>query len=208
MKIPYTDIWYDWGGFNTALFYEIYGFEVENLRGLLPYLDFIGEYTHFPYLLFATTLMFVLKYIYRKARGYEVGSYVFRAYGAWLAALIVGFFMMAVIVGGMKEYLSFPRPYTILNEVTLLYGTAMEDDAFKSFPSGHVAFTTLWVTLLWTQVWGVFKPLLMLALIASCWFRMAVGAHFPMDIVFSLLIGASCANFSRSYMRNKFKVWR
>ena len=208
--MPFKNIWYDWLGYNQWFFNLIYGSKVETLRPLFPLLDFVGEYTHFHYLLFFTTAMFVVKYATRTATGRSTGSYVIRSYAAWLCALVVSFGIMALIVGGLKEYLHLARPYHALSHVHLLYqgGVVGENDAFRSFPSGHVAFTALWVTMLWSQVWLILKLPLAVMLITMCWFRIAIGAHFPMDVLTSLCIGMFIAGFCRTRFRKWFKVWR
>lgn len=208
MSLPYKEYWYDWGGFNGELFMSIYKSGVDDFAGLMPYLDYIGEYKNFPQIGIALALFLLLKLGYRKARGFSVGSLVLRSYAAWLLALFFGFFAMAFIVGGIKYNVDFMRPHFYYNTVALLYGLPDKTEAYQSLPSGHVAFTTFWVSLLWFQVWGLMRPMLLLIIFAMCWFRIAIGAHYPADIVASLIIGYSCAIMARSFFNARLKVWK
>lgn len=204
----FKEYWYDWGKYNRLVFDKIYGQGVEKFHGLLPYFDFIGNYEHFHYLLLFVTAMFMLKLAARVATGRSTGGYVFRSYGAWLCALVVGFLAMAGIITTMKGFFGFPRPYYELSHVTMLYGTISPGGEFRSFPSGHVAFTAFWATLLWSQVWDILKPLLIAVVIGMCWFRIAIGVHYPMDVLTSICISMFVAGFFRTNFRKLFKVWK
>lgn len=188
IDIPYKEYWYNWGGANTDLFYMVYGLFVKRLPEALPILDALGEHKNFHYFLLAFTALFAIKYLYRKVAGYDTSGYLFRSYAACLCTLVGSFLVMAVIITGMKEYIGFLRPYAQLADVTLLYGVADAADQSRSFPSGHVAFTALWVTLLWSQLWWFLRPFLLFTLVLMCWFRIAIGMHFPMDVVTSIII--------------------
>lgn len=205
--LPLHEWWYEWGGLNLKLFRLVYGEGTDELSWLLPTLDAIGEYKNFPYLLAGCTVMLMAKLAYRKLIQRDCGSYKLRSYLAWLVAMIISFVVMAVIVAGLKEWLALPRPYMKLDDVNLLYGYKEAGDGYRSFPSGHVAFTALWVALLWRQFGGFLRVILFTALVAMCWFRLAIGAHFPVDVLVSLFIGIYCATTIQTMSRKVFRVW-
>jgi membrane-associated phospholipid phosphatase len=99
-----------------------------------------------------------------------------------LAALIGG------LVGqGIKVWLAVPRPAAMLaaDQITIIGNRLMN----KSFPSGHTisafAFAGVWLGMLgWRKLW----PLLILAALTG-FSRVAVGAHWPFDVLGAALIG-------------------
>lgn len=105
-------------------------------------------------------------------------------------AIVVASLIAALLCRGFKLGLPMPRPAAVLEagEITVI-GARLNH---HSFPSGHTAaafaFVLVWVAQLgWRRAW----PLIGLAVLAG-FSRVAVGAHWPLDV----LAGAALGTFS------------
>ena len=101
-------------------------------------------------------------------------------------ALFVGAILAALISRGFKFWLPLPRPAAVLDasQITII-GARLKA---QSFPSGHTvtafSFVVAWLALAgWRAL-----PLLALAALAG-FSRIAVGAHWPVDVLAGALIG-------------------
>jgi len=86
----------------------------------------------------------------------------------------------------LKYMLDFPRPLAILGEqnVTILGNP----DAVHSFPSGHAAYVIVMAASLFPGIPRSGKVALITFSLLVCLSRVSVGAHFPADIVGSLIL--------------------
>lgn len=104
-------------------------------------------------------------------------------------ALFLGSIMAALISRGFKFWVPLPRPAAVLDasQITII-GARL---TAHSFPSGHTvsafSFIVAWVALL-----GWWRALPIVALAALAGFsRIAVGAHWPVDVLAGALIGVA-----------------
>lgn len=103
-------------------------------------------------------------------------------------ALLLGSLVAALISRGFKFWLPLPRPAAVLDasQITII-GAQLKA---QSFPSGHTvtafAFVVAWLALVgW-------RALAIVALAALVGFsRIAVGAHWPVDVLAGALIGVA-----------------
>jgi undecaprenyl-diphosphatase len=99
---------------------------------------------------------------------------------AAIAALVVNALLNAV----------FPRPRPFLVLPAHVLGTRPHD---PSFPSDHTAFTSAVAVTLWIggdTIWGALGVFGALVIGTS---RIAMGVHYPTDILGGVLVGGTCA---------------
>lgn len=106
---------------------------------------------------------------------------------AW--TLVLSAVLASLIVHGLKEGLNVDRPPAVFpHEQIHIIGSALEA---VSFPSGHTTAAFVFAGIVATQLG--FSPAWRLGLIALAVLigisRMAVGVHWPMDILGGVLIG-------------------
>ena len=105
-----------------------------------------------------------------------------RALGLMLLAVLLAW----LVARGLSAAWPTPRPFALG-----LGHQGLAHKATASFPSSHasVAFAfglALWAR--WPYPQGSWLPLLLAALVA--WSRVALGLHFPRDVVAGVLVGA------------------
>ena len=110
----------------------------------------------------------------------------------WLAVQAVLVFLVAylidwALVAGIKPWLDFPRPPRALGEAAVhILGRA---EYAHSFPSGHTAFAFVLMASLLPGAHWVLKVVLVVFALWVGWSRMAVGEHFPADVLGGALLG-------------------
>lgn len=141
--------------------------------GWLKLAQFLAR-TLIPYLLVATlATVFVGRAPWRRA--------------AWQALVAVA--IAAIATHFLKQGFSWPRPFQIG------LGTQwIKHSAGPGFPSSHAATAAAWAVLAatGTRFWGV-KLLFLLIALAIGWSRVAVGVHFPGDVLAGWVLGGLCA---------------
>lgn len=185
------NIFYDWEGVNTWLFQQIYSIRGDAYDWVMQVISDLAMYRRFPYYLVLLGVYSLLSYLVMKLRN-KGGSKQFLS--MWLGiftVLLVSFAINAELLGWIKDYFAYPRPYAVLDGVNVLDKSLNASaEADRSFPSGHVAFITLMIMSLWPLLAsrGRFVGLCLIAVVA--WSRSALGAHFPADTLYGFIYAA------------------
>lgn len=202
--------WYDWGGLNVWLFHQINAIHGGVYDSAMLTLTHIADYHNFPYYLGGLFAIALVSLVMRSVT--QRGTVSLHA-GMWVgvfAVLLAGFAVEAAVVKAGKEYFAYPRPYLVLEHVRVLEYKPGHEDDHHSFPSGHTAFATMLVMGLWPVIPEVLAWLGPLFIFGVAWSRIALGMHFPADVLASVLIMAPLMLLVRAFIRsllfNLFKI--
>lgn len=170
--------WYGWGGLNDQLFLTI------NHAGggwLWTHLALLGTQLgeHALYPVYAALL---LALALKKPNWLAVQS---------VLVLLCGYLIEAGIITLAKPWFDFPRPLKALGPAAV--HVLGDPKLMHSFPSGHSAFAWLLAGALLPGAHWVLKVLLLVFALWVSWSRIAVGAHFPADVLGGALIGLFAA---------------
>lgn len=104
---------------------------------------------------------------------------------------LCGYLLEWAAIASLKPWLDFPRPLEVLGPGSVHVLGAPE--LWHSFPSGHTAFAFLMLGSLAPGANWPLRIALGVFAVWVAWARMAVGAHFPADVLGSALIGLASA---------------
>jgi membrane-associated phospholipid phosphatase len=182
---------YDWAGCNVWLFHLI-----NNWRG--PLLDRvmllgtqISDYRNFPF--YVTAIAFIGIVVARREAPVMVAEASSPTDG-WLRALAV--FCAAYLVDGLlltvaKPLLDFPRPSLALG-FDNVHVVGPRELRF-SLPSGHASFVVTLIAATWTVLSRSGRTVGTLFIGWVCVSRVNVGAHFPADVIASIVTALAIA---------------
>lgn len=187
ISIPGKEFWYDWGGLNVWLFRQVNAIHGNFYDQAMLMLTNAAYYHNFPYYLAGLAVLALLTLLIRSARRKGVRQHAIIWAGVF-AMLLAGFFVTAAFIKTSKTYFAYPRPYLVLEHVRVPDYQAGKVDDHHSFPSGHTAIATLLVIALWPVIPEGLGWLGILFIIGVAWSRMALGMHFPADVLASIVI--------------------
>lgn len=179
MTLSPQSTWYAWDGWNARLFLAINHAgdnAVWNNAARLG--TALGDHHLLPvYLGLALTLAM------RWPRVLPVRSVLVYAWANLLLFL--------TIYGVLKPWANFPRPLSVFGpQAVHVLG---EPKFVHSFPSGHAAFAAVLAASFAFSLPRPWGALLWVFALWVCWSRIAVGAHFPADVIGGALVGMLCA---------------
>ncbi len=185
-----SDLWYDWLGLNTWLFKKINSLsDVPIYSGIMKLVSILGSERLLPYYIGTIAIFAIFTLIMRIVTEKGGNKYYTIMWVNIFIMLGAGFFSLQHTFNYTKHHFSFPRPYAALpsGSVIQLEGQYPQE-ANQSFPSKHVAIITLLVIALWPALnencrWGGIG-----LIISMAWSRMAMGVHFPMDVISGFFI--------------------
>lgn len=170
---------YDWNGANQALFIVV-NEGLPDMLALLAWLgSTLGSYWGAPLALTAL--------IWRAQRASGPGAS--QAITLQLMRFAMACLFAFVLTSMLKLGLDFPRPSAVLGTTAHVIG---EMELRRSFPSGHSVYAALLVGTLWRLVPAPLRSLLLGFLFWVGWSRIAVGAHFPVDVLAGWVLGFGC----------------
>ena len=164
---------YDWFGINQYLFLLINNIHTPALDQFMLLVTSLGHPKLYPFYIASALLFMWFKPSNMPPRNIVIFS--------------VSYVVTSVcFVPLLKPWLDFPRPLAILGEqsVTILGNP----DAVHSFPSGHSAFVILMAASLIPGIPRKGNAALIVFTLLVCLSRISVGAHFPADVVGSLVL--------------------
>ena len=180
---------YDWGGLNIALFQLINGFHSVWWDRAMRLGTWVADHR---------TLAFVLGIVavaFLRTSSRDTVSERFALAAGFAAAYVA----TSVLVWAAKLAVDFPRPAEALwPELTRVL--VVPGDPY-SFPSGHAARAAMTATLFWPYLK---LGLRLAAVLAVAWIalsRIALGAHFPADVVAGAAIGVLVPRVLQSCLR-------
>lgn len=208
----YKELWYDWMGGNDVVFQavnSIHGGPVYDK--VMKAVSVAADYHYFPAYLIGLLAWCTLFYVIKSLKNTPGTRFYFSMWLGVFVMLLVGFAVNGAVVKEIKNHLSYPRPYIALastGQVHQMEESEPEND-FKSFPSGHVSFATFLVVTLWPVLGNAMALLGVIFILLVGWSRMALGMHFPMDVIGAILITAPLIAILRYFVYTALrKVFR
>lgn len=171
---------YGWFGWNEHLFLLVNGGWPHDLSALPLLGSALGNYWAAP-VPFAALLWWArhLPDSAQRAR-VERQAYVFAA------SFLLAFALTALV----KWTVDLPRPLTVLGPVVRLLAP---EEAGHGFPSGHSVYAALLASALWPLARLPERLALVLWVLWVGCSRVALGAHFPADVLGAWLLALLCA---------------
>lgn len=183
-------VFYDWAGGNEALFKTInsVGGEWFNLAAIM-----ISRYTdpkYFAFFLVLMALCAALDFTLRKIRKRGGADHVIIGWCGAILVVLGAYVVDGALVEFCKRGFGMPRPYVVLapEDIALLEYRADRTEDYRSFPSSHVSFVTVMLVGLWPVLTSGPQKLGIAGVVLVAWSRIAVGAHFPADVLYAFLM--------------------
>lgn len=174
-----TAFWYDWGGLNHEIFLAINHMTWPGSDALALAGTFVGDHHWYPvYIALAYTIATIRPGWINPTR---------------VGVLLWGYLLSWWLIATLKPLMDFPRPLSVLGESAV--HVLGKPEFFHSFPSGHTAFAFL---LFVSLAPGSARPIQVLLSVFALWVlwsRLAVGAHFPVDVLGGAMVGVISAVF-------------
>ncbi|NBO18490.1 MAG: phosphatase PAP2 family protein [Proteobacteria bacterium] len=189
MSFP-KKLFYDWFGGNEAAFKAINGTASELTNTIAIVIGRLAKPEMFPYYIGVMATMALLDWGVRKLRQRGGAMHALIAWFGVICVVVAAYIIDMSVVQGAKIFFQMPRPYVVLapEDVALLEYVQDRAEDYKSFPSSRVAFVTLMVISLWPVLSSATRKLALLALFSVAWAAIAVGMHFPADVVYAMIL--------------------
>lgn len=181
--------YYDWAGANGEIFLGINGIRGVGYDKFMVMVSRAFDTHNFFYYVGAVGVWAVLNLLLRSITRRPVKPY-FAIWFGILCVLMFGFFTQIGLINAMKSEFSYPRPYLVYSpsEISLIDYEHDPGNDNQSFPSGHVAFTTLLVVGLWPGLSTLARWLGVFLIPLVGWSRISLGMHFPADVIAGFLV--------------------
>lgn len=174
------DFFYGWEGLNLRLFHAINDNHGKLYDGFMLLGTQLSSRVNFPIYL---AVMLMVAMIDRRHHTVSPNRRIY--WNRIIAVYVLAFLVDCLFLESTKHIFHYPRPYAVLPPETMrIIGSALEpSEAYVSFPSGHASFAMLLVVSLWPILNNASKILACFYVGWACWSRVALGAHFPVDVL-------------------------
>ena len=208
MTLPDKTMMYDWFGLNESIFRFVNNIHGETYDLVMLLLTRIGDRHNFPYYLIAALVWALANFVSKKIHSNGGAKQNLIMWFGVFLVLIAAYFGGGWVVKEIKEAFSYPRPYATLSDVHMTdpgyYG---ENNSNHSFPSGHAYFITMMVIGLWPVLSDYLRSVGLFLIMGVGWSRMAVGMHFPADVVGGILLGLVLTCIARSIVSKLLRAF-
>jgi len=185
---------YDWGGANVGLFLDVNRALPEQMLWLPQFLSWVGSYWGAP--AFAALLFW-----WQRRQPIDFAVRIRQA----LSTFLVGVTLALAVAAVAKEAFAFPRPSSVLGDA-LFHVMGLPDSRY-TLPSGHAVYIAALVASVWPLVTWPGRAFLVAFALAVGWSRVALGMHFPADIVAGFALGWACLVASLAVVRHLNLRW-
>ena len=184
---------YDWYGYNEAIFKWVNSLGNNPIYdSLMVLLTFLTKPKFFPLFVIGLSIYAYRSYNKKKLTHPASASPLLNLWVRVISIFVVSFAIDSLIILFLKDYFFYPRPPVALglDAVNLLVHMKVAD-FYESFPSGNVSFAVVIVASLWPVLSGTAAGTYagIALVLAVAWARMAVGMHFPADVLGGAVIG-------------------
>jgi undecaprenyl-diphosphatase len=181
---------------NQKLFYLIYNFGKENFL-LVDFEVFLAKYLSYFLVLFFVYLIFSEKFYHEKKvkLSKQVKLFLF------LETILALILSRGIITELIRFFYPIKRPFDVLGIKSFIF------ESGSSFPSGHSAFFFALATIIfiWNKKYGLIYFILGIINGLS---RIAVGVHWPLDILGGFVIGILSALLVHLVLNKDFKKFK
>lgn len=194
----YKDLLYNWFGYNKTIFCYLNNI-TDNyivLNILKFFTDYIGNFMMLP-----VHFIIIIALAYHMSQKHKKDLHTEILYLKSILTLLVAYMLFISLGTLAKENLSYARPYCSpdinLNELISSMMHYSKSKCFKSLPSGHSAYITTLVLSMWPTLNNFFKVSGIFTILLIITSRVILGAHFPADVVYGVLLGITVVLISR-----------
>lgn len=170
---------YDWDGANVSLFLTLNHALPEGLLWLPAALTWLGSYWGAP---FVVALLLAWRRLQPPKATRQLDSAI--------CTFVIGLVLALSAAALAKVLFALPRPLDLLGESAFrVVGTP---DSRYTLPSGHSTYVAVLAAAVWPILAWPGRVALVVFAATVGWSRIALGAHFPADVVASFVLGAAC----------------
>jgi membrane-associated phospholipid phosphatase len=170
---------YDWGGANIVLFLDINRALPEQMLWLPQFLSWAGSFWGAP-------VVAALLLLWQRRQPVDSAVRVRQA----LSTFLLGVTLALLVAAVAKEAFAFPRPSSVLGDA-VFHVMGLPDSRY-TLPSGHAVYVAALLASVWPLVAWPGRALLFAFALAVGWSRVALGMHFPADVVGGFALGWVC----------------
>ncbi len=171
---------------NIALFYAVNQIHpCDAYDKLMLAGTFFSDRSRFPFYLLLIIFSGYISVLRHKKSTSEMQAATLALWQNIVIVFVVAFMADAAFLTFAKHFFHHPRPFVALplSSVRLIGMSLSEHDYYLSFPSGHASFATLVAMSIWPALGRIGKSFACLYVVWACWSRLALGVHFPADVV-------------------------